>query len=327
MITETADTSDVERRVEGTIFKKLIGSYTVRYDGRDITCSISSRLRKELIYPNADPGSRRHRVDAVQDIRTIDPVAIGDRVAFLDGEDGTGVIKEVLPRKNRLSRCRAGPKPREQVIVANVDRIVLVFAAAKPKLKWNLVDRYLAGAEACHIAPLICITKMDLADEEALNEEARIYEEIAYPVVRVCAPDGRGVDEMRDCLKDRMSVFVGVSGAGKTTLLNALQPDLGLRVNEIGNVTGKGKHTTTHLEMFPLDFGGAIVDTPGVREFGLWNVKRMDIPGLFPEMRPYLGQCKFRSDCSHRHEPGCAIKKAVEMGAISYRRYQSCLKM
>jgi ribosome biogenesis GTPase len=313
--------------MQGRVFKKSLGQYFVKADGRVVTCSISNRFRKDLVYPLADPASIRPHVVAVKDISMVDPIAIGDEVSFIDSGDGSGMISEVLPRKNKLSRRAAGKKPLEQVIVANVDQIVAVFAAAKPTPKWRLLDRYLADAEAVSIPVLICITKLDLVNEEGFREKVKVYEDIGYPVVFTSALTGRGIEEFKDVLKNRVSLLMGKSGVGKTTLLNTIQPGLGLRVSEVSKSTGKGKHITSHLEMFELDFGGSVVDTPGMREFGLWNCDSVDLASLFREMRPFISLCRFGMDCSHTHEPGCAIKEAVQTGDISEARYESYLRM
>ncbi len=327
MTKDSCDTGSADKESRGRVFKKTMGSYFVNSDGGVVVCSISSTLRKVLIYPTADPSSRRPTVDKVVDIKAVDPVAIGDEVSFVEAGDGIGMITEVLPRRSKLSRRAAGPKPLEQVIVANVDQVIPVLSARKPKPKWTLLDRYLADSEAADLPALICITKLDLAKEDLLTQEMRIYEEIGYPVILTSAVDGRGLEELKEALRNRVSVLVGKSGVGKTTLLNAIQPELGLRVKEVSESTGKGKHTTSHLEMFELDFGGSVVDTPGMREFGLWNVDGLDLAELFPEMRPYVGKCRFGSDCSHTHEPDCSIKEAVEDGHISKLRYESFVRM
>jgi ribosome biogenesis GTPase len=323
---EPVNESTSEKTSTGLVYKKAHGKYHVSIDDRELICSASSKLRKVLVYPFADPSSRRPTVDKVVDIDELDPVAIGDKVAFVNSGDGTGLITEVLPRKNKLSRLAAGKKPLEQVIVANIDQVMPVFSADKPKPKWQLLDRYLADAEWSDLPVTICITKMDLADEE-IRDELREYQKIGYRVLMNSAVTGEGLDELKDALKDKVSVFVGKSGVGKTTLLNAIQPGLGLRVAEVSDVTGKGKHATSHLEMFALDFGGSVVDTPGMREFGLWHADSMDIAWLFREMRPFIGRCRFGAGCSHTHEPGCAIKEAVESGEICERRYDGFVRM
>ncbi|MBN1966237.1 MAG: ribosome small subunit-dependent GTPase A [Anaerolineae bacterium] len=312
----------------GTVFRKSQGAYAVQVGDAIVTCALSALLRKHLVYPTADPNSiPRYEVVEVKDIRVVDPVAIGDEVAFITAaEDGRGLIKEVLPRRNRLARITSGRKPLEQVIVANVDQMLAVFAAAQPAPKWNLLDRYLVTAEAADIPAIICITKYDLVRDDDLERDLAVYEAAGYRVLRSSATTGAGIDAMRAALTGQRSVLVGKSGVGKTTLLNAIQPGLGLRVQAVNAVTTKGRHTTTHLEMFTLDGGGQVVDTPGMREFALLDVD-YDLALLFPEMRPYVGQCKFSANCTHDSEPGCAIKAAVEAGTISARRYQSYLKL
>ncbi len=313
---------------QGTVFKKTIGNYVVHTQGTHqvITCEISPRLRKQLFYPIADPNSLPHIVQKVEVIKSVDPVAVGDQVSFVDTGSGAGLITEVLPRKSKLVRRSAVPMPGahpfEQIIVANVDQVVPVFSAAQPPPKWNLLDRYLTSAESLDLPSLICITKLDLAETDArLQTELDLYRQIGYRVLLTSVVTGEGIDELRAALQGRISVFIGKSGVGKTSLLNTLQPGLGLRVNAVNQVTGKGKHTTTNLEMFPLENDGSVVDTPGMREFGLWEIDDSDLALCFPEMRPYVGRCKFGLDCSHDSEPGCAIRKAVAEGKIAPRRY------
>jgi ribosome biogenesis GTPase len=298
-----------------------------------IRCTISNRLRKRLMYPVSDPaGGTRRGVQDVRDIKLVDPIAIGDEVELVPAEPGRGQIREVRARRNKLARRIIDPKRRgdgkdlEQVIVANVDQIVPVFAAAQPRPKWHLLDRYLVGADASGIPALVCITKLDLADRDRLAEEVALYEGIGYDVLLTSAKTGEGVGAFREAITGRVSVFVGKSGVGKTSLLNAIQPDLGLFVKEVSTSTGKGRHATSHLEMFPLDGGGGVVDTPGMKVFtGLDD--GVDPALHFPEMRPLVGVCRFGADCSHTHEPGCAIKEAVEAGAIDERRYRSMLRL
>lgn len=330
-----------ETHNQGLVYKKTLGAYHVQVDGRSIPCTLSSRLRKEPVLARAGSKDRGRRSDGRErrgrEVKTQDhgdPVAVGDVVRFAEAEGGTGSIVEVLPRRNRLARRAAGPHhPFEQVIVANLDQVVPVFAAADPPPHWNLLDRYLVSAEAVEIPASICITKVDLAlgrdgsIEAELRAAVEDYRRIGYDVVLASAVTGEGIEELRQVLAGRISALLGKSGVGKSSLLNALQPGLGLRVNEISQATGKGKHTTTHLEMFPLEPGGRVVDTPGVREFGLWDVDPDDLALFFPEMRPFVGRCRFGLDCRHDEEPGCAIRKAVMDGKISPRRYQSYCRL
>lgn len=250
---------------------------------------------------------------------------------------GEGQITSLHERRSKLARRSPVPmpsaRPYEQVIVANVDQVVPVFSAAEPAPKWGMLDRYLVSAEAAELPALVIITKLDLVKngnglkDPELEAAVQEYRRIGYPVLLVSALSGEGLDAVRQALQGKLSVFLGKSGVGKTSLLNALEPDLGLRVQAISLFTGKGKHTTTHQEMFPLAGGGAIVDTPGVREFGLWDVGDGEIALYFPEMEPYLGRCRFGLDCHHDEEPGCAVRKAVMAGQISPRRWQSYLSL
>ena len=329
----------------GVVFRKTLGHYTVQADGRDIDCVLSSLIHKQLIFPTADPTSLRHTVQEVREIHHVDPVAIGDRVRFTVAGDGrgmtplaskhskeaSGVIVEVLPRDSKLSRPAPIPGARvfEQVIVANADLVVPVFSVANPTPKWGLLDRYLVSAEAAELPSLIVINKLDLAwKNPEFEAEIEVYRRVGYPIVLVSATTGEGIEKLKQALRGRLSVLVGKSGVGKTSLLNAIQPGLGQRVRDISNgEIGKGRHTTTHLEMFALDFGGALVDTPGIREFGLWDIAAEELAYLFPEMADYVGRCKFGLSCRHDREPSCAVRKAVVAGAISPYRYQSYMRL
>ena len=312
--------------LSGVVFKKELGAYYLRADDQIIACTLSSKLRKRLVYPTADRSSLGHRsVLEVKGIRELDPVAVGDVVRFVAAGDGTGVIMEVEPRRNKFVRPAAGSKEQAQVIAANLDQVVMIFAAAQPHPTWHLLDRYLIVAEAEGLRPLICITKADLMETDTLLADVDVYRRLGYPVVITSARLGVGMDDLRAALQGKLSVFVGKSGVGKTSLLNVLQPGLGLRVNEISESTGKGRHTTTHLEIFDLDHDSRVVDTPGVKEFGLWGLDEYDVEldFLFPEMRPFLGQCQFGNSCVHLSEPGCAVKAALSTGAITEGRYRS----
>ena len=324
--------SNDEQTAEGTVYKKSIQSCTVWSGGRTVTCTLSPRLWK----PDGAAGHKwkRKSIHEPNSFTPVDPVAVGDVVRFLDGQDGTGRIVEILPRHSQLSRrspvAMPGAHAFEQVIVSNVDQVVPVFAVADPEPHWNMLDRYLVTAESFHVPAVICVTKMDLLDDlsrqearDNLNRVLDEYRMIGYPVIAVSSFTGVGLDEIRLALHGKISVFLGKSGVGKTSLLNAIQSGLGLRVNPVNQVTGKGRHTTTYLEMFGLDQGGAIVDTPGEREFGIWNVHSHDLALFFPEMQPYVGKCKFGLGCRHAEEPGCAVRKAVTSGWVSPRRYAS----
>jgi ribosome biogenesis GTPase len=354
---QTSNLTETEERLSGLVFRKSQGWYGVDHNGLTIDCELSTTLRKQLLYrttagcthPATDPqgcskcrpvGGDGHRsVRDVAEISAVDPVAVGDIVRFARRNDGGGIITEVLPRRNTLVRRAAGEKRLKQVIAANVDQVLAVVAAMRPAPSWELLDRYLAAAEEAELPALVVITKTDLVDVDDLAIELEAYRRIGYPTVLTSSATGRGIGELRSALAGKVSLVAGKSGVGKTSLLNAVQPDLGLRVgtvSESGRQAGKGKHTTSHVEMFGLTGGGAIVDTPGMREFGLWDVssKRqkqehlaLDLAELFPDLRPHLGHCRFGLDCSHDHEPGCAVKLAVERGEIHDRRYRSYLRL
>jgi ribosome biogenesis GTPase len=318
----------------GVVFRKSLGHYTVHANGRDIDCALSSLIHKQLVYPTADPTSLRRRVQTVREIDHVDPIAIGDHVRFVraaDAGQSRGMITEILPRLSKLSRPATVPGQRvfEQVIVSNADLVIPVFAAASPTPKWGLLDRYLVTAEEAELPVLIVITKLDLANgSNKLDDDLEIYRRIGYPIHMVSSYTGEGIEELKEILAGKMSVLIGKSGVGKTSLLNAIQPGLGLRVKEVSQgELGKGRHTTTHLEMFKLDFGGTLVDTPGMREFGLWNISPDELAYLFPEMESLVGQCKFGMSCHHDREPGCAIRRAVMDGEISPHRYKSYMNL
>jgi ribosome biogenesis GTPase len=320
---------------EGVVYQKNNGLYQVWHNGTLVPCELSSRLRKELVYSSDNPNLQHRRVAAVKSLEHSDPVAVGDLVTFRLRPEGAGLVTAILPRRNRLNRrsASAGKHAFEQVIVANVDLVLAVFAAAQPAPKWNLLDRYLVSAEASELPALIVLTKTDLASDAAGQLDGEIaaelaeYERIGYRALAVSAVTGQGMDALRRELDGRTSVLVGKSGVGKTTLLNALQPGLGRRVGQISRATGKGRHTTVGLEMIPLNSGGAIVDTPGMREFGLWDTGEDELALFFPEMRGAIGRCRFGLDCRHDEEPGCAIRQAVLAGQISPRRYHSYLRL
>jgi len=311
---------------EGTVIRQHLGHYIVATGATVIDCAVSSRLRKQLQYPEASPGSRRRKVQAVRRIRVVDPVAIGDRVQYERAEGGTGLIREVLPRRNKISRRTSGTSNREQVIAANIDQVLPVFSVDEPSPDWDILDRMLAIAEWQEVPATICLNKMDLECRERDRGAIAVYEEIGYPVVYTSVVSGQGKEAFRELLANCTSLFLGPSGAGKSSLLNWLQPGLKLKTAEISHVTGEGRHTTTHLELVELLGGGFVGDIPGVKEFRLWGIAAEDVPELFREFQGRLGQCRFR-DCSHVHEPGCAIKDALDSGDIHPRRYASYLRL
>ena len=255
-----------------------------------------------------------------------DPVAVGDWVIFTQLDEEEGVVEDILPRETKFSRQYAGKQGDiEQVIVANAHQIVAVASTLMPPLNFRTLDRFLILAEAGDMEAVICLNKMDLVDTTQQEEFADAfvnYEQLGYKVLYTSINIPDSLETLQHALKDKFSVIVGASGVGKSSLLNALQPNLGLRVGEVGVKTQKGRHTTTLVELFPLDFGGEVADTPGIREVGLWGVDTENLEYYFPEMAPHLGNCKY-NDCAHIAEPDCAVQDAVEDGEIHPERYRS----
>lgn len=246
-------------------------------------------------------------------------VATGDRVVITTGGDTEAVIERVEPRKSVI--CRTS-KNRRHIMVSNVDRVLIVSSAAEPRLKPNLIDRLLVTAEKHGIEPLICINKVDLVDPADLQPLVGVYGQLGYPVLLVSAAKGWGVVALREFLRGRQSVVTGQSGVGKSSLLNMLEPNLGLSVGEVSEENQKGKHTTTSASLIPLSFGGFVVDTPGVRQFQLWDVIPEEVGGYYREIRPFINSCKY-PNCTHTHELQCAVKGAVADNQIDVRRYES----
>ncbi|OUT65102.1 MAG: ribosome small subunit-dependent GTPase A [Planctomycetaceae bacterium TMED10] len=249
-------------------------------------------------------------------------VAVGDEVQFRpDGEEG--LIERIEPRSGVLSRSS---RDRQHVLVANVEKMVIVASAAEPDLKPHLIDRFLVAAEQAQIDPVICINKVDLVEPGSLQPLVGVYAQMGYEVLQVSAVSGLNLPILRDTLKDCASVVVGQSGVGKSSLLNVVEPGLGLRVGLVSRETQKGRHTTTTARLIGLSTGGFIVDTPGIRQFALWDVAREEVAGLFRDIRPFVGYCRF-PDCTHTHEADCAVKASVADGRLDARRYESYCHM
>lgn len=246
-------------------------------------------------------------------------VAAGDVVWFRPANEDEGIIERIEPRHGVISRASRG---RQHIIVANVDQLVIVGSAAEPYLKPNLIDRFLVTAEKGRITPLVCINKVDLVEIANLQPLVGVYTQMGYEVLLTSARTGFGVDRLRRRLAGRQSVISGQSGVGKSSLLNAIEPGLDLRVREVSSETQKGKHTTTTARVIPLASGGYVVDTPGLRQFQLWDVIAEEVAGFYRDIRPFVSHCRF-PDCTHIHEDDCAVKSAVADGWIDARRYES----
>lgn len=299
----------------GLIIKAQSGFFTVQPDdgGEPVVCRLPGRLKQE-----------RQRTDIA---------AVGDRVAFTVNADGSGLIQSVADRVSALSRTRPAAADvrnlqtdREQVLVANPDQVVFVFSVRNPVFSPRKLDRFLVVAEMNHLPVVICANKVDLIDSGEAREMFRIYEAIGYTVIHTSTLTGDGIDALRETLRGRISVLAGSSGVGKSSLLNAVQAGLGLRVKEVSNATGKGLHTTRHVELIPLEIGGYVADTPGIRSLAVFDLEPEELDAYFREIGPLVDQCAF-SDCTHTHEPKCAVLAAVDDGRVSFERYDSYLRL
>jgi ribosome biogenesis GTPase len=282
-------------------------------DGRTFSCAVSRVLRTIAI----EERSVLAAGDRVQ-VRLTKGAISGPNIA-----EPQGMIERVEPRRGILTR---GYRGREQVIAANVDQFLIVSALAEPRLKPNLVDRFIVAAEKGGIRPVLCLNKADLVDLTPFQPYVGLYSQLGYDVLVVSARTGLGIARLRAMLQGHETVLAGQSGVGKSSLLNAVEAGLGLRVDEVSQATLHGKHTTTIARLFMLQCGGWVVDTPGIRQFELWDVIPEELEGYFIEMRPYVPYCRFPS-CTHTHEHGCAVKEAVECGAINSGRYQRYLNL
>lgn len=338
------DLTDKEmEKPNGIVIKAQTGIYYVQQDGHVVECTLRGRLKREF---QIEVGGKRKNIFS-------DPVAVGDSVIITVVGGDKGAIEAIMPRKSKLSRVAPGsylklkakqtrvprrlksygtalgPIPIEQVVVANADLLLITLSTKLPQFNAHLLDRFLIVAEAGGLEPIICINKMDLlSDEERekLFQETRIYEDIGYKALYTCAIKHEGLNELADLMKGKITALAGPSGAGKSTILNAIQPNLRLRTAEVSDKTQKGKHTTSNVELYPLDLGGYVVDTPGIRELGLWDIWKNEMHVFFPEIRSYVTSCRF-PNCSHINEPGCAVREAVKQGKITQVRYESYLKL
>lgn len=296
--------SETER---GRVIKAQSGFFTVELKGGSLRCQIRGRLK--------------------QGRKMGDIVAVGDWVQISRVGEGEGMIEEVEERRNMIYRMDPRPQGEyQQIIIANVDQAVFVFSCAQPEPRLRMLDRFLVIAEREMIPAVILANKVDLTGMEKAKAYFERYEKIGYPVLYTSAEEEQGIGPFHDQLVDKLSVLAGPSGAGKTTLLNEIQPGLGLAVQDVSEATQKGKHTTVVRKMVPLEDGGYVADTPGLKALDLWDIEPEEVDGYFPELRALVPHCRF-SDCTHLHEPGCAVKKALDEGDIHPDRYHSYLRM
>jgi ribosome biogenesis GTPase len=292
-------------RYQGTVIATHGPLVTVQVGDRTLVVA----TRRRIVWEGGPPSVPR--------------LVVGDRVV-VEMADEDGVIVSANPRSSCLLR-RAPSSARAQILAANVDQALLVFSARQPEPKRGLLDRFLV---ACHLAGIearITINKVDQGTED-IEPWLAVYENLGYPVYRVSARTGWGLGRVKRLLADRTTLFCGPSGAGKSSLLNSVYPGFRLKVGSISETTGKGRHTTSRAELMPLPYGGFVVDTPGLKEFGLWRASRRDLEAGFPEIDELRDGCRF-PDCSHLHEPECAVQQAVEDGTVDDERYRSFVKL
>jgi ribosome biogenesis GTPase len=293
--------------MRGLVIRLQSGFYTVQTGSGRRVCRLRGRLRRGP--PQGDV------------------VALGDWVEVTPLEGERGVIENVEPRQRMLTRM--APRPQgsyQQIIIANLDQACFVFACASPGPRFGMLDRFLVIAEKQGVPAVIVANKSDLVGKEQARALFGRYPALGYPVIYTSVKSGESIEELRLCLDGKLTVLSGPSGVGKSSLLNAIQPGLGLIARAVSRVTSKGRHTTVVRELFPLDGGGYVADTPGLKALALWDIEPEELDGYFPELRLLVSACLFR-DCTHVHEPGCAVIKALEAGQIHPERYQSYLRM
>jgi ribosome biogenesis GTPase / thiamine phosphate phosphatase len=299
--------------MEGIVMKSTGSWYLVRNNEGEL---FRSRLRGKF---------------KISGLKVTNPLAVGDKVVFEveDAGDGSAAITEILPRDNYIVRQSVHKTAHGHIIAANIDQAILVATLVFPKTSLGFIDRFLVSAESFRIPATLVFNKADLLDEEDtdyLNQVCRMYEQVGYNTLVTSVATGQGIDEFQALLKGKKNLLSGHSGVGKSSLVNTIAPDLRLKTTEVSTFANKGVHTTTFAEMFELEEGTYLIDTPGIKELGIMDIEDNELSHYFPEMRDMLNQCRFHN-CSHRQEPGCAVREAVEKGRLSLTRYNSYLSI
>ena len=296
----------MENRFTGTVVRATGSWYDVLHDGATLRCRIRGKLR-------------------LKGVRSTNPVVVGDEVVC-EAEGGDCVIVDIEPRRNYVIRRASNLSKESHIIAANVDQALLMVTLRSPETPKEFADRFLVTCEAYKVPATILLSKIDLQDAEAVAEFRAGYEGAGSRVLEVSAKEGRGVEKVRELLAGRTTLVSGNSGVGKSTLIQAIDPSLDIRTGEISDSHHKGRHTTTFSTMYPLAEGGAVIDTPGIKGFGLLDIDDAELWHYFPEMMRVAPGCRFYN-CTHTHEPGCAVVEAVKAGEIAWSRYESYLKI
>ena len=297
----------IEQTFSGVVVRATGSWYEVLTDGERLQCRIRGKLR-------------------LKGVRSTNPVVVGDRVMGITDEQGNHLIVDIEPRRNYVIRRASNLSKESHIIAANIDRALLMVTLRQPETALEFVDRFLVTCEAYKIPVVLLLSKSDLQDPEALVAFRAIYEPIGYRVLEVSTATGEGVEQVRELLIGATTLLSGNSGVGKSTLVQAIDPTLDIRTGEISDSHHKGRHTTTFSTIYPLVEGGYVIDTPGIKGFGLIDIEEEELWHYFPEMMHYGQECRFYN-CTHTHEPGCAVIAALEEGAIAEQRYESYLKM
>ena len=296
----------MESRFTATVVRATGSWYDVLHDGAMLRCRIRGKLR-------------------LKGVRSTNPVVVGDE-AVCEADGGDCVIVDIVPRRNYVIRRASNLSKESHIIAANVDQALLMVTLRSPETPKEFADRFLVTCEAYKVPAAILLSKIDLQDAEAVAEFRAVYEGAGYRVLEVSAKEGRGVEEVRELLAGRTTLVSGNSGVGKSTLIQTIDPSLDIRTGEISDSHHKGRHTTTFSTMYPLAEGGAVIDTPGIKGFGLLDIDDAELWHYFPEMMRVAPGCRFYN-CTHTHEPGCAVVEAVKAGEIAGSRYESYLKI
>ena len=297
----------MDKKFTATVVRATGSWYDVLHDGTPVRCRIRGKLR-------------------LKGVRSTNPVVVGDEVVCEADDGGDYVIADIVPRRNYVIRRASNLSKESHIIAANVDQALLMVSLRSPETPTEFVDRFLVTCEAYKVPVTILLSKIDLQDAEAVAEFRAVYEGAGYRVLEVSATEGRGVEAVRELLAGRTTLVSGNSGVGKSTLIQCIDPALDIRTGEISESHHKGRHTTTFSTMYPLAGGGAVIDTPGIKGFGLIDIDEAELWHYFPEMMRVAPACRFYN-CTHTHEPGCAVVEAVERGQIAYPRYESYLKI